>query len=132
MFRLAYSLVSNSAEAEELVQDGFIAVYRRLDEIHKPSAYLRASVVNRCRSVLRHRRVMALNPPEPPGDLPDSAAELSDVLARLPENQRIAIVLRYYWRYPASEIARIVDMPVATVRSHTRRGLATLRKELEP
>jgi DNA-directed RNA polymerase specialized sigma24 family protein len=41
------------------------------------------------------------------------------------------VVLRYYGGYRASEIARIVDMPAATVRSHIRRGLALLRKELE-
>lgn len=131
MVRLAYTLVGGNAEAEELVQDSFVEVYRRLDEIRRPGAYLRSTVVSRCRSALRRRRVMALHPPERPAGLPDSAGDLWDVLAKLPEDQRIAVVLRYYGGYRASEIARILDTPAATVRSHVRRGLARLRKELE-
>ena len=54
------------------------------------------------------------------------------MLAKLSEDQRIAVVLRYYGRYRATEIAEMTGLPPATVRSHVRRGLAALRKELEP
>jgi RNA polymerase sigma factor (sigma-70 family) len=131
MVRLAFTLVGSNAEAEDLVQDSFVEVARRLDEIRKPGAYLRSAVVSRCRSALRRRRVMAMHPPEPPAGLASDAGELWDVLAELPEDQRIAVVLRYYGGYKASEIAKIVDMPGATVRSHLRRGLTALRKELD-
>ena len=131
MVRLAYTLVGSNAEAEDLVQDSFVDVARRLDEIRKPGAYLRSAVVSRCRSALRRRRVMSMHPPEPPAGLADSAGELWDVLGKLPEDQRIAVVLRYYGGYKASEIAKIVDMPGATVPSHLRRGLTALRKELD-
>lgn len=132
MVRLAYTIVGNNAEAEELVQDSFVAIYRRLYEIRRPGAYLRSTVVSQCRSALRRRRVMSLHPPEPPAGLPGDAGELWDVLAKLPEDQRIAVVLRYYGCYRASEIAEIVDKPAATVRSHIRRALTMLRRELEP
>ncbi|MGI9605110.1 MAG: sigma factor-like helix-turn-helix DNA-binding protein, partial [Acidimicrobiales bacterium] len=59
------------------------------------------------------------------------AGEFWDVLARLSEDQRVAVVLRYYGGYRASEIAALMDMPAPTVRSHVRRGLAALREELE-
>ncbi len=131
MVRLAFTLVGSNAEAEDLVQDSFVEVARRLDEIRQPGAYLRSAVVSRCRSALRRRRVMELHPPEPPAGLASEANELCDVLGRLPEDQRICVVLRYYGGYRASEIATIVDMPGATVRSHLRRGLTALRKELE-
>lgn len=131
MVRLAYTLVGSNAEAEDLVQDSFVEVAGRMDEIRKPGAYLRSAVVSRCRSALRRRRVMSMHPPEPPAGLADSAGELWDVLSKLPEDQRIAVVLRYYGGYKASEIAKIVDMPGATVRSHLRRGLAALRKDLD-
>lgn len=61
----------------------------------------------------------------------DQASELWDVLTRLSHEQRMAVVLRYYGGYAASDIAGMLEMPAATVRSHLRRGLATLRKELE-
>lgn len=131
MVRLAYTLVGSNAEAEDLVQDSFVEVSRRLGDIDKPGAYLRSAVVSRCRSALRRRRVMDRHRPEPPNSLSRGASELWDVLARLPENQRIVVVLRYYGGYRSSEIATIVDMPSATVRSHLRRGLAALRKDLD-
>ena len=118
MVRLACTLVGSNAEAEDLVQDSFVEVARRLDEIRQPGAYLRS-------------RVMELHPPEPPAGLASEASELCDVLGRLPEDQRICVVLRYYGGYRASEIAKITDTPAATVRSHLRRGLTALRKELE-
>ena len=131
MVRLAYTLVGSNTEAEDLVQDSFVVVSRRLGEIRQPGAYLRTAVVSRCRSALRRRRVMALHPPEPPAGLATTADELWDVLGRLTEDQRIAVVLRYYSGYTASEIAKIVDTPASTVRSHLRRGLTALRKELD-
>ena len=132
MVRLAYTLVGSTAEAEELVQDSLVEVFRRMDQIRRPGAYLRCAVVSRCRSALNHRRMVALHPPEPPSGLSGEAGELWEVLATLTADQRIAVVLRYYEGYRTSEIASIVGIPAATVRSHLRRGLATLRKELEP
>jgi RNA polymerase sigma factor (sigma-70 family) len=131
MVRLAYTLVGSNAEAEDLVQDSFVEVSRRLAEIRQPGAYLRSAVVSRCRSALRRRRVMALHSPVSPAGLASDAGDLWDVLGNLPEDQRIAVVLRYYGRYKASEIAKITDTPAATVRSHLRRGLTALRKELD-
>ncbi len=131
MVRLAYTLVGSNAEAEDLVQDSFVEVSRRFDEIRKPGAYLRSAVVSRCRSALRRRRLIEQHLPEPPAGLTPEAGELWDVMSRLPEDQRIAVVLRYYGGYRASEIATILEMPASTVRSHLRRGLAKLRKDLD-
>ena len=105
MVRLAFTLVGSNAEAEDLVQDSFVEVARRLHEIRKPGAYLRSAVVSRCRSVLRRRRLMALHPPDPPAGLASAAGELWDVLGALPEDQRIAVFLNYYGVYIASVIA---------------------------
>lgn len=130
MVRLAYTLLANNAEAEEIVQDSFVEVHRRWHEIQKPGAYLRCTVVSRCRSTLQRRR---MRPPFPVDEpcVSASAGELWDVLTRLSDNQRMAVVLRYYGGYPASDIAAMLEMPAATVRSHLRRGLAALKKELE-
>ena len=129
MVRLAYTLLSNSAEAEEIVQDSFVEVHRRWPEIRKPGAYLRSAVMSRCRSALQRRK---MRPPYPvEQQVSGSAGELRDVLARLSDEQRLAVVLRNYGGYSASDIAAMLEMPAATVRSHLRRGLATLKKELE-
>lgn len=56
MVRLAYTLLASNAEAEEIVQDSFVEVHGRWPEIQKPGAYLRCTVVSRCRSALQDRK----------------------------------------------------------------------------
>ena len=130
MVRLAYTLVGSNAEAEEIVQDSFVEISRRFEEFTQPGAYLRTVVVSRCRSTLRRRRLMHQHAPTRPPDLPPEAESLWDVLEQLPEHQRVAVVLKYYCGLRASEIAEIIDQPAATVRSHLRRALGAMRKEL--
>ncbi len=130
MVRLAFTLVGSNEQAEDLVQESFVEVSRRLGEIRNPGGYLRTAVVSRCRSALRRRRIASRHVPEHPPSISAEASELWDVLDKLTDDQRIAVVLRYWAGYRATEIAKLVDMPAATVRSHLRRGLATLRREL--
>ena len=136
MVRLAFTLIGSNAEAEEIVQDSFVEISPRLDDpnnrLRQPGAYLRTVVVSMCRSALRRRRVMQRHPAERPPDLTPEAESLWDVLDTLTEDQRIAVVLKYYGGYRAAEIAKITDQPAATVRSHLRRALAAMRKELTP
>ena len=130
MVRLAYTLLVNNAEAEEIVQDSLIEVYRRWPQIRQPGAYLRCTVVSRCRSALVRRKMRPLHPVEELC-VSDEASELWDVLTRLSIEQRMVVVLRYYGGYSAADVSVMLEMPAATVRSHLRRGLATLKKELE-
>jgi RNA polymerase sigma factor (sigma-70 family) len=131
MVRFAYTLVGSTAEAEEIVQDSFVEISRRIADLgQEPGGYLRAVVVSRCRSALRRRRLMGQQAASQASDLAPEAESLWDVLEHLPEQQRIAVVLRYYCGCNASEIAAIFDQPAATVRSHLRRALQTMRKEI--
>jgi DNA-directed RNA polymerase specialized sigma24 family protein len=75
LVRLAAFLVRDSATAEEVVQDSFVAMHgawRRLRDSEKALSYLRQSVVNRSRSVLRHRMVVDRNAPKPAPDMPSA------------------------------------------------------------
>ncbi len=75
--------------------------------------------------------VASKHPPDSPAGLSASAGHLWDVLAKVPEDHRVAVVLKYYGGYRAVDIAAMTDQPAATVRSHLRRGLRLLKKELE-
>ena len=69
LVRLAALLVRDVATAEEVVQDSFMAMHaswRRLRDTDKALSYLRQAVVNKSRSVLRHRMVVDRNAPKPP------------------------------------------------------------------
>jgi RNA polymerase sigma-70 factor (sigma-E family) len=143
LVRLAAMLVRDISTAEEVVQDAFIAMHdgwHRLKDADKALAYLRQAVVNRSRSVLRHRMVVEKNAPKPAPDMPSAEhgalalLERSAVIAALrdlPERQREAIVLRYYADLSEAEIAATMRISRGAVKSHTARGMAALKAALE-
>ena len=132
MVRLAYLLTSDRLAAEELVQDAFVSVHRSWERVDAPPAYLRIVVVNGCRSWSRRRRLERESRPDW-GDRPVSQPdEMWDALGRLPERQRVAIVLRFYEDLPDVDIASVLGCRPATVRTAVHRGLAALRKEVAP
>ena len=143
LVRLAAMLVRDTPTAEEVVQDAFIAMHDawdRLRDTDKALAYMRQAVVNRSRSVLRHRLVVEKNLQKPPPDMPSAEAGALTLLERsavvaalrdLPERQREAIVLRYYADLSEAEIAAAMHISRGAVKSHTSRGMAALRAALE-
>jgi len=143
LVRLAAMLVRDTPTAEEVVQDSFVAMHdgwERLRDTEKALAYMRQAVVNRSRSVLRHRMVVEKNQQKPPPDMPSAEhgalalVERSAVIAALrdlPERQREAIVLRYYADLSEAEIATAMKISRGAVKSHTSRGMAALRLALE-
>jgi RNA polymerase sigma-70 factor (sigma-E family) len=139
LVRLAALLVRDMATAEDVVQDAFVAMrgaWQRLGDAEQALAYLRQAVVNRSRSVLRHRSAAGQNLPETLPDLPGAEHAALDLLERpaaraalrgLPERQREAIVLRYYAGLSEDEIAAAMRISRGAVKSHTARGMAALR-----
>jgi RNA polymerase sigma factor (sigma-70 family) len=131
--RLATVLISDRAVAEELVQEAFLEVVRRWDELDNPEGYLRTVVVNRCRN--HHRRVgvgRRRTPPPPPVTVDEPELdEMWTALARLQPRRRTALVLRFYEDLPIDEIARLLDCRPGTVSSLLHRGLADLRKVID-
>lgn len=143
LVRLAMLLVHDVPTAEEVVQDSFIAMHsawRRLRDSQKALSYLRQAVVNRSRSVLRHRTVVDKNAPKPAPDEPSAEsgaitsierAEVVAALRMLPVRQREALVLRYYGDFSEAEIAAAMGISRGAVKSHTARGMSALKSILE-
>lgn len=134
MLRLAVLMVGSAESAEDVVQEAFTAVSERWDELERPGGYLRTTVVNGCRMVLRrreveHRHQGALSGPAESA-LPTHLVELREALAALSERQRVAVVMRYFADGSDAEIAELLACRRSTVRSLIRRGLSSMRKEL--
>jgi RNA polymerase sigma-70 factor (sigma-E family) len=144
LVRLAALLLRESSAAEEIVQDAYVSLHgrwRRLREADRALGYLRTTVVNRCRSALRHRGVVERHARglRPPPDAPSAEAgalgalEHATVVAALhglPARQREALVLRYYADLGEREIAETMGISRGAVKSHTSRGMAALRAVL--
>jgi RNA polymerase sigma-70 factor (sigma-E family) len=143
LVRLAALLIRDVATAEEVVQDSFVAMHsgwRRLCDSDKALSYLRQSVVNRSRSVLRHRVVADRDAPEPPADMPSAEhgaillLERSAVVAALrtlPPRQREALVLRCYSDMSEAQIASVMGISLRSVKTHTASAMSALRSILE-
>jgi RNA polymerase sigma factor (sigma-70 family) len=102
--------------------------------------YLRTTVVNKSRSVLRHRAVVARNVPQPMPDSPgadtasldrDRRRAVLDAMRSLPRRQREVLALRYYLDCSEREIAETLGISQGAVKSHASRGAAALRDLLE-
>lgn len=136
MVRLAHVALRSRAEAEEVVQDAFLRVHERWDQLDEPGGYLRTCVVNGTRDVLRRRAVRErLAGRAAPVDGASSelgADHVLDAVDRLPAKRRLAVILRYYADLPEAEIAAALGVRPGTVKSLLHRGLEQLRRELEP
>jgi len=147
LVRLSVLLVRDVATAEEVVQDAFVAVHGRwrgLREPDKALAYLRQAVVNRSRSVLRHRgvrdRYVATQAASASGHAPaadepvlltDRRGRVLDALRELPARQREVLALRYYLDLAEADIAAALGISRGAVKSHASRGAAALRTLLK-
>jgi RNA polymerase sigma-70 factor (sigma-E family) len=139
LLRTAYLLTGSAAAAEDLVQDTFVRLYPkwgRVQEADAPVAYVRRSMTNNFLNEKRRASSRDLTTDSVPDRVADydAYAQLIDrdqvqvLLARLPERQRAALVLRYFSDLPDDEIATALDCRVGTVRSLISRGLAALRE----
>nr|WP_308117415.1 SigE family RNA polymerase sigma factor [Streptomyces fuscigenes] len=144
LVRLALLLVDDLPTAEDVVQDAFAALYRRhgdrLSGIDDPEAYVRRSVVNGARSVLRRRRTVRAYVPERAGHAPppeedvllrEEHREVLGALRGLTRRQREVLVLRYWSNLSEAQIAETLGLSRGTVKSTASRALDALARNLE-
>lgn len=144
LVKLASLLIDDRSTCEEVVQDAFVSVFRsagRVRDESKLPAYLRSAVLNGARSHLRKRQSRSnLRVVPSSDDYPsaESSAVVADdqraviaALRTLPDRQRDVLVLRFYLDLSESEIADTLGISGGTVKTHVRRGLDALARELE-
>jgi RNA polymerase sigma factor (sigma-70 family) len=144
LIRLALLLVGDQHTAEDVVQDAYLGLQRGLDRLRHPGKalpYLRASVVNGCRSV--HRRRSRVSPHaatrEPQAVWSAEAAAIAGedrravlaAVAGLPERSREVLALRYFLDLLDGEIAAALGVSRSTVSSTASRALVMLARKLE-
>jgi len=135
LYRTAYLLLGDHAEAEDLVQSALAKTYaswHRVRDLNAASGYARTTMVNTASSWFRRRSWRNERPAE---SLPEESRDqdltdrplLIDALAQLPPRQRAAIVLRYYEDLSVAQTAAALGCSEGTVKSQTSDALARLR-----
>ena len=142
LVRAAAMLVGDVATAEDVVQDCFIAMHRawwRLRDASSALPYLRRAVINKSRSVLRHRAVVARHLPAPGLELPSAEesalagmqrSAVLEALSALPSRQQEVVILRFYADLSEAEAAAALGISRGAVKSHTARAKSSLRAVL--
>jgi RNA polymerase sigma-70 factor (ECF subfamily) len=154
IYALAYRTLGREDDARDVVQEAFLRAYRGLRGFKgeaKFSSWLYRITLNLCRDwIRRERRAPLVQVPEgtDPLDLADQrvapsesvedlvarremSAAVARAMAELPEEQRVAIMLKEYHGLTFQEIADQLNCPLSTVKTRLYQGLSVLRRRLE-
>lgn len=152
IYALAYRTIGREEDARDVCQETFLRAFRALPGFRgqaKFSSWLYRITLNLCRDWMRRQRrapfvqvpedrdpvemAAAAEPSEAIEDLVarrDLARIVERVMARLPEEQRTAILLKEYHGLTFQEIADLVGCPLSTIKTRLYQGLTVLRREL--
>lgn len=153
IYALAYRVIGREEDARDVSQDTFLRAYRALPGFKgeaKFSSWLYRIAMNLCRDWIRkQRRTPVVQAPEGV-DITDMAAErgpvesiedlverrqlsavVADAMHALPEEQRMAIILKEYHGMTFQEIANLQQCPLSTVKTRLYQGLTVLRRQLD-
>jgi RNA polymerase sigma-70 factor, ECF subfamily len=144
VFSIALRILGDRSAAEEAAQDVFLELHAKLDDLDSDDHvlhWLRRVTVHRAidRVRQRERRPEVLMDWHELPEIPDRSSTLEDdlpfgrqlqqLVGSLPAVPRTVLVLRYQEDLTPDEISGVLDMPVATVKSHLQRSLRLLREK---
>jgi RNA polymerase sigma-70 factor (ECF subfamily) len=148
VYNVALRVLGNAEDARDATQDAFLSALRKLGSFRGDAAFttwMHRITVNACYDLLRKQRrqpVLRLaaedgeplpetGPPEPDhADATAGSIDAARALAQVPDEFRIALVLADVQDLPYERIARILDVPVGTVKSRVHRGRMALARAM--
>lgn len=138
VFRLCYSMLGDRAQAEDAAQEAFLRIWKSMDRYRGESSigtWIFSITRNVCLTAsAKRKKYFASVEVENRGAAPSPDHELDIVrlVQQLPDNYRQVVMLFYMEERSYEEVARLLDLPVGTVKTHlhrARKQLATMVKE---
>jgi RNA polymerase sigma-70 factor (ECF subfamily) len=138
LFRRLCAVTGNAAEAEEIMQDAFLALWERWERVSTlddPTGYLYRTAMNvfrrrRRRAALAVRRALALAPDPVPFSEIEEQQDVLAALAALTPRQRAALVLTGVMDYSSEEAGRALGVTAGTVRGLASRARDHIRRHV--
>jgi RNA polymerase sigma-70 factor, ECF subfamily len=147
LFGLLVRILGSRPEAEDVLQEVFIQVWRRAGDFDeqrgKPFTWLvtlaRSRAIDRLRQLNSRERLATATAQEAPPEASDAAQDtyraeqkeiVAGALSQIPEDQREALVLAYFEGLTQSEIAARIGAPLGTIKTRMRSGMIKLRELL--
>jgi len=158
IYHLAYRMLGNTHEAEDVVQETFLRVYKNLvryDPAQKFSTWIYRIGTNLCIDILRKRKrkrsisldanlfdsessdgydFMQTDEAEQPENLlvlSETRRQVREALDMMPEQYKSIMILRYLHDLSLQEIGEVLDLPVTTIKTRLHRGREFLRNKIE-
>ncbi len=136
IFRLCYSYMKNMPDAEDIVQDTFLKLYRS-DKTFESERHLKGWLIltasNRCKDVLKHwwrRRENIEKHTELGREDDTTSTELMEMILKLPAKYKTAVYMYYYEGYDSREIATFLHKSESTIRTWLQKARGLLKEAL--
>ena len=134
LYKISWSYLYNHADIEDVFQNTMISAYENIKSLRKIDMFetwFISILLNECRKFLReNKRLMPQEDIEIHGHYRDQYNFFEEINA-IDEIYKEVVILKYVSGYSQEEIARILDIPIGTVKSRIYRGLRDLRKLLK-
>lgn len=136
LYRIAFGYLGNETWAIDAVDEAVYLGYVHRKELQNPAyskTWLTRIVINECYGLLKrhNREIITEDLPEDMYEKEYDSLPLKDAIAKLPDNLRKIIILRYFGGYTIAESAVILEIPEGTIATRTRKALSLLRVDLE-
>lgn len=134
LYKIAWSYLYNHQDIEDTFQDTLIKVYENIDGLKNENyfeTWYITILINECRKKLKKSKREILKEDIVYEEYHLDKYQFFEELNSLDEKHREVIVLKYISGYTQDEIAKILDIPIGTVKSRIYRGLKELRSEME-
>jgi RNA polymerase sigma-70 factor (ECF subfamily) len=141
VFRLCYSMLGDRAQAEDAAQESFLRIWKSMERYRGEAAlgtWIFSITRNVCLTAISKRGARVSAPIEEAergiAEAPDRQRDILRVVAQLPDHYRRVVMLFYMEERSYEEVARMLDLPVGTVKTHLHRArvqLATMIREAD-
>ena len=133
LYRMCCTLVPNAQDREDAVQECLLKAYSKLGSLREEryfQTWVMRILINECHAITSKYKRIAPVANVPESAAPGSPSSLQGTLRRLPERERLPIVLHYIQGYSTADVARILKLTQGTVKSRMRRARELLRDYL--